>query len=65
MSEIKNKKYDINGMLLMKDKTYWKVPMVVIVTSDKTGCTVSIGCEDVDLMMSVPFDKMLKDLEET
>ena len=37
--------------------------MTVIVTNDKRGCTVSVGCEGVDVQYTVPFDKMLRDLE--
>ena len=63
MKEIKNKMYETNGLLMVKDKIYLDVPMTVIVTNDKRGCTVSVGCEAVDVQYTVPFDKMLKDLE--
>lgn len=64
MREIKNKIYDINGLLMVKDKIFPDVPMTVILTNDKIGCTVSFGCEAVDMQFTVPFDEMLKDLED-
>lgn len=64
MKEIKNKQYDLNGSMLFRDTFCPVVPMIVTVTNDKLGCTVSIACEAVDMQFSVPFDKMLKDLEE-
>lgn len=63
MKEIKNKMYETNGLLMVKDRIFPAVPMTVIVTNDKRGCTVSVGCEGVDMQFTVPFDKMLKDLE--
>jgi hypothetical protein len=63
MKEIKNKMYDINGLLMIKHRIYPDVPMTVLLTRDKLGCTVSIGCEGVDMQFTIPFDKMLKDLE--
>lgn len=62
MKEIKNKQYDTNGFLMVKDKIFLVVPMIVTVTNDKRGCTVSVACEAVDMQFTVPFDKMLKNL---
>ena len=42
----------------------YPIPMLVNVTRDKRGCTVSIGIEATGLQLTVPFDKVLKDLEE-
>ena len=63
MREIKNKMYDINGLLMIKHRIYPDVPMTAILTRDKLGCTVTIGCEVGDISFTIPFDKMLKDLE--
>lgn len=63
MREIKNKMYDINGLLMIKDRIFLVTPMTVILTRDKVGCTVTIGCEVGDISFTIPFDKMLKDLE--
>lgn len=63
MREIKNKMYDINGLLMIKDRIFPDVPMDVILTRDKLGCTVTIGCEAADISFTIPFDNMLKDLE--
>ncbi len=63
MKEIKNKMYETQGLLMVKDRIFPDVPMDVILTRDKLGCTVTIGCEAADISFTVPFDKMLKDLE--
>ena len=63
MKEIKNKMYETKGLLMAKDRMFPGVPMTVIVTKDKLGCTVTVGCEGADMAFTVHFDKMLKDLE--
>ncbi len=63
MKEIKNKMYDLKGLLVIKDRMFPDVPMTVILTKDKLGCTVTIGCEPADVSFTVPFDRVLKDLE--
>lgn len=63
MKEIKNKTYETKGFFMAKNRIFPDVPFLVMVTNDNRGCTVSIGCEVVDMQFTVPFDKMLKDLE--
>ena len=61
--EMRNKQYQTNGLLYMKDRIYPDLPMTVTVTNDKLGYTVSLACEPIGMQFTVPFDRMLKDLE--
>ena len=36
--------------------------LIVNVTKDSIGCTISIGSEEDDIQMSIPFDGILKEL---
>ena len=36
--------------------------LIVNVTKDSLGCTVSIGSIDRDIQFSIPFDVMLKEI---
>lgn len=60
---IKNKIYVTKGLLLIKNKMYKDIPLNVIVTNDELGCTISIGSNIVDVQFTVPFDKILNDIE--
>ena len=63
MKEI-HKQYDVQGLMQnVNTMKIYPIPMLVNVTRDKRGCTVSIGIEATGLQLTVPFDKMLKDLE--
>ena len=44
-------------------KIYGQVPLIVNVTRDKYGCSLSIGCEAVDLQFTIPMEDVLKALE--
>lgn len=41
-----------------------EIHMVVNVTRDKYGCSLSIGCEAVDLQFTIPMEEVLKELED-
>ena len=63
MKEIKNKLYKVKGLMMVDDRIFADVPMTVNVTNDNLGCTVSIGSPGANIQFTVPFDKVLKDLE--
>ena len=60
-----HKQYEVQGLMQnVNTMKIYPIPMLVNVTRDKRGCTVSIGIEATGLQLTVPFDKVLKDLEE-
>ena len=59
-----HKQYEVNGFMQnVNEFKIYPMPLIVNVTRDKRGCTVSIGIEATGLQLTIPFDKMLKDLE--
>ena len=44
-------------------KIYGQVPLVVNVTRDKYGCSLSIGSELTDIQYTIPMEDVLKALE--
>lgn len=64
MKEI-HKRWILKGLMSKPSvmKIYGEVPLVVNVTRDKYGCSLSIGCEAVDLQFTIPMEDVLKALE--
>lgn len=64
MKEI-HKQWILKGLMNKPStmQTYGVVPLVVNVTRDKVGCSLSIGCEAVDLQFTIPMEEVLKELE--
>lgn len=65
MTEI-HKQWILKGLMNkpITMQTYGVVPLVVNVTRDKYGCSLSIGCEVVDLQFTIPMEEVLKELED-
>lgn len=64
MREIHNI-YETKGIVINgKYGQILPIDLRTILTRDKRGCTVSIECERLNVMFTVPFDEPLKDLEE-
>lgn len=60
------KQYEVQGIAAVPSTMKgYPLPMNVCITQDKVGATLSIGCEQVDIQLTVPFDTMLKDILET
>ena len=64
MKEI-HKQWILKGLMSKPSimKIYGEVPLVVNVTRNKYGCSLSIGCEAVDLQFTIPMEEVLKELE--
>ena len=63
MKEI-HKQYITEGLVQNTEKLQVApLPMRVYLTRDNRGCTVSIEVGHKGLMLTVPFDEPLKDLE--
>lgn len=64
MKEI-HKQWILKGLMNKPStmRTYGIFPLVVNVTRDKVGCSLSIGCEAVDLQFTIPMEEVLKELE--
>lgn len=59
------KRYKVQGIAAVPSTMKgYPLPMDVHITQDKAGATLSIGCEQVDIQLTIPFDTMLKDILE-
>lgn len=59
------KQWKIKGLMNKPStmETYGVVPLIVNLTRDDTGCTLSIGSELADLQFTIPMEVVLKELE--
>lgn len=64
MKEI-HKQWLIKGLMNKPSQmaTYGQVPLVVNLTRDNRGCSLSIGSELADLQFTIPMEVVLKELE--
>lgn len=44
--------------------THGVLPLVVNITRDKRGCSLSIGCEATDVLYTIPMEAVLKELKK-
>ena len=44
-------------------ETYGLSPFIVNITRDKMGCSLSIGCEQIDLQFTIPMERVMKIME--
>lgn len=59
-----HKRFNIQGMI-GKPSTMeiGFIPLIVNITRDKRGCSLSIGCEKLDLQFTIPMEQVLECLE--
>ena len=64
MKEI-HKQWVIKGLMNKPSKiaTYGVVPLIVNLTRDDKGCSLSIGSELTDIQYTIPMELILKELK--